>query len=63
VYEIKSKFEPSNEVIEVETYEDHRMAMAFAPLLTQQSINIKDPSVVNKSYPSFWEHVELVTDL
>jgi len=62
VYEIKSKFEPSNEVIEVETYEDHRMAMAFAPLLTHQSIKIKDPSVVNKSYPSFWEHVELVTD-
>lgn len=63
VYEIKSKFEPSNEVIEVETYEDHRMAMAFAPMLTHQSIQIKDPSVVNKSYPSFWEHVELVTDL
>ncbi|NVK84275.1 MAG: hypothetical protein HWE21_08140, partial [Cytophagia bacterium] len=58
----KSKFEPSNEVIEVETYEDHRMAMAFAPLLTHLSIKIKDPSVVNKSYPSFWEHVELVTD-
>lgn len=63
VYEIKSKFEPSEEVIEVETYEDHRMAMAFAPMLTHQSIRILDPSVVNKSYPSFWEHVELVTNL
>lgn len=63
VYEIKSKFEPSKEVIEVETYEDHRMAMAFAPMLTHQSIKINDPSVVNKSYPSFWEHVELVTDV
>jgi len=63
VYEIKSKFQPTEEIIEVETYEDHRMAMAFAPMLTHQSIRILDPSVVNKSYPSFWEHVELVTDL
>ncbi|MHA7100515.1 3-phosphoshikimate 1-carboxyvinyltransferase [Roseivirga pacifica] len=62
VWEIKSKFEPTKEIIEVETYEDHRMAMAFAPISTHQSIKILDPSVVNKSYPSFWEHVEMVRD-
>ncbi len=62
VWEIKSKFEPSEEVIEIETYEDHRMAMAFAPISTQQEIKILDPSVVNKSYPSFWDHVDLVTN-
>lgn len=61
VWEVKSKFEPSQEVIEIETYDDHRMAMAFAPICTLQKIKILNPSVVNKSYPSFWEHVDLVT--
>ena len=52
---------PSNELpksIEVETYEDHRMAMAFAPLCQIMEVTIKDPSVVEKSYPAFWEEVE-----
>lgn len=62
VWEIKSKFEPVDEVIEINTYEDHRMAMAFAPISTQQSIRINDPEVVNKSYPSFWEQYDLVTN-
>lgn len=61
VWEVKSKFEPSEEIIEVATYEDHRMAMAFAPICTHQQIKILDPSVVNKSYPSYWEHVNLAT--
>jgi 3-phosphoshikimate 1-carboxyvinyltransferase len=37
-----------------ETYEDHRMAMAFAPLATLLNIEIKNPNVVRKSYPNFW---------
>lgn len=37
------------------TYEDHRMAMAFAPLATKMDVTIEDPEVVNKSYPRFWE--------
>jgi 3-phosphoshikimate 1-carboxyvinyltransferase len=41
--------------IEIETYDDHRMAMAFAPLCLIQPIIIKHPEVVAKSYPSFWE--------
>lgn len=40
------------------TYDDHRMAMAFAPLATQTDIRIEHPEVVNKSYPSFWSHLE-----
>ena len=63
LWEIKSKYMPSEEVIEIETYDDHRMAMSFAPISTHQSIIIKDPTVVNKSYPSFWEHVELARKL
>lgn len=38
-----------------ETYEDHRMAMAFAPLAILNEIAIEDPMVVVKSYPKFWE--------
>ena len=44
--------------LEVETYDDHRMAMAFAPLSCLMDVSILDPSVVNKSYPNFWEEVE-----
>ncbi len=40
----------------VNTYGDHRMAMAFAPLsLLSGSIQIENPEVVSKSYPGFWE--------
>jgi 3-phosphoshikimate 1-carboxyvinyltransferase len=41
-----------------ETYEDHRMAMAFAPLATLMDIEIHDPKVVRKSYPTFWEDIK-----
>ncbi|WP_370299007.1 MULTISPECIES: hypothetical protein [Roseivirga] len=41
-------------------YDDHRMAMAFAPIMTRQPIIIHNPSVVNKSYPGFWEHVDKI---
>ncbi|MBI2720991.1 MAG: 3-phosphoshikimate 1-carboxyvinyltransferase [Bacteroidetes bacterium] len=41
--------------ITIQTYHDHRMAMSFAPLaLLYDNINIEDPDVVKKSYPSFW---------
>ena len=40
----------------IDTYKDHRMAMAFAPCaLTLGSIRINDPMVVTKSYPTFWD--------
>jgi 3-phosphoshikimate 1-carboxyvinyltransferase len=39
------------------TYLDHRMAMAFAPLAAHMDITIENPKVVDKSYPAFWEDV------
>lgn len=46
------------EQVEIDTYEDHRMAMAFAPLSQKTNVVIKEPSVVRKSYPGFWEEVK-----
>ena len=47
--------------IVIKTYEDHRMAMAFAPAVMQfGSIIIAEPDVVSKSYPSFWEEFQKV---
>ena len=46
------------EKIDVNTYDDHRMAMAFAPLATKMNVQIENPTVVNKSYPSFWADME-----
>jgi 3-phosphoshikimate 1-carboxyvinyltransferase len=45
----------------IETYNDHRMAMAMAPLaLTGKPLIIKNPQVVTKSYPGFWEDLKKV---
>jgi len=41
-----------------QTYKDHRMAMAFAPLATLMNVQIEDPDVTRKSYPTFWEDVK-----
>lgn len=41
-----------------DTYEDHRMAMAFAPLALYAPIGIREPAVVDKSYPAFWKDLE-----
>lgn len=49
--------EPSNDIqqnISIETYNDHRMAMAFAPLAMRVPIQIKDANVVTKSFRGFW---------
>ncbi len=52
-----TNFSSHNEII-IETYEDHRMAMGFAPLAINQDIKINDIDVVNKSYPTFWEDLK-----
>ncbi len=53
------KFIP--ERIFVNTYDDHRMAMAFAPLaLLVNEVEIEDEQVVEKSYPAFWKDLEKV---
>ncbi|MHB1106617.1 MAG: 3-phosphoshikimate 1-carboxyvinyltransferase [Lutibacter sp.] len=44
-----------NANIRIATYDDHRMAMAFAPLAVKVAIEIEDAGVVSKSYPTFWE--------
>lgn len=44
----------------IHTYEDHRMAMSFAPLAARGPIEMEDPGVVAKSYPSFWEDWNLI---
>ena len=42
----------------IDTYEDHRMAMAFAPVaLVNGSIRINNPHVVSKSYPRYWDNL------
>jgi 3-phosphoshikimate 1-carboxyvinyltransferase len=43
------------EGITISTYNDHRMAMAFAPLALKIPLSVKKAEVVSKSYPSFWE--------
>jgi 3-phosphoshikimate 1-carboxyvinyltransferase len=49
--------------VSITTYDDHRMAMAFMPLMTKTRVTIEDPEVVNKSYPSFWKHVALINSI
>jgi 3-phosphoshikimate 1-carboxyvinyltransferase len=46
--------------VAVETYNDHRMAMAFAPLAVKKPIIIKDAGVVSKSYPTFWNDLRTI---
>ena len=45
----------------IETYHDHRMALAFAPMaIAGFNFQIDDPMVVTKSYPGFWEDLKTV---
>lgn len=46
--------------VSITTYDDHRMAMAFAPLALKVPIIIKDAGVVSKSYPHFWEDIKSI---
>ena len=49
-----------NKNITIATYQDHRMAMAFAPLALKTPINIENADVVSKSYPDFWEDLKKI---
>ena len=54
----KGEFELKDS-IEIDTYNDHRIAMCFAVLGTKiGNIKIKNASVVNKSFPNFWQELE-----
>ncbi len=50
----------SNKINEttIATYNDHRMAMAFAPVALKSPIEIEDAMVVSKSYPTFWDDLK-----
>lgn len=49
---------PEGEVPRITTFGDHRMAMAFAPMVCALgAIDIEDPKVVGKSFPGFWEEL------
>ena len=50
-------FEPPKKIA-IKTYNDHRMAMSFAPFCLIREINIENPEVVEKSYPNFWKDIE-----
>jgi len=55
--------EPSNHIAAsapVDTYNDHRMAMAFAPLAVKVDFDMNDTGVVSKSYPDFWSDMQKV---
>ena len=49
-----------NSNIKIATYNDHRMAMAFAPLAIKASIVIETAEVVSKSYPNFWADLKSI---
>jgi len=55
--------EPSAKInpdISIKTYQDHRMAMAFAPLGLKTSLFIEEAEVVSKSYPTFWNDLKSI---
>lgn len=61
VLEIKEFSDVSVSDITVSTYEDHRMAMAFAPMAVKfPRLHILHPDVVSKSYPEFWQELNKV---
>ena len=49
-----------NKNISIDTYNDHRMAMAFAPMALKVPININNAGVVSKSYPDFWDDLRKI---
>lgn len=53
--------QPSDKIksdVAIDTYNDHRMAMAFAPLALKTDLFINDAEVVSKSYPDFWKDLK-----
>lgn len=59
VYKLDCSEKQIPDRIFVNTYDDHRMAMAFAPLaLVVPEVEIEDADVVEKSYPAFWKDLE-----
>ncbi|MFN3951917.1 MAG: 3-phosphoshikimate 1-carboxyvinyltransferase [Thermaurantimonas sp.] len=57
--EIRGKIQPVTHM-QISTYGDHRMAMAFAPIGLLYPVEIQNPGVVSKSYPTFWADLRRV---
>ena len=53
-----TRCEPQKHAV-IDTYEDHRMALSFAPLGLLKPIVINNPQVVTKSYPRFWDDLKM----
>jgi 3-phosphoshikimate 1-carboxyvinyltransferase len=61
VYKLDCSEKQIPEHVFINTYDDHRMAMAFAPLaLVIPQVEVEDADVVEKSYPAFWTDLEKV---
>ena len=61
ISDVDLKLNVSTEIkkgIAIDTYQDHRMAMAFAPLALRTQLFINEAEVVSKSYPDFWKDME-----
>jgi 3-phosphoshikimate 1-carboxyvinyltransferase len=56
---ISPEFLKPSQISSVKTYDDHRMAMAFAPLALFNSVSIEDEGVVAKSYPNYWKDLKI----
>ena len=59
-YREKGLSEKINPNVTINTYQDHRMAMAFAPLAIRVPLVINEPMVVTKSFPTFWKDIAKV---
>ena len=57
-----TKFFEPNENTFIETYDDHRMAMSFAPFCLIKALTIENKNAVEKSYPQFWDDFQTVTE-
>ncbi|KEY18668.1 3-phosphoshikimate 1-carboxyvinyltransferase [Kaistella antarctica] len=57
-----TKFFEPNQTTFIETYDDHRMAMSFAPFCLIKDLTIENDQVVDKSYPQFWADFAQVLD-
>lgn len=57
-YTVEGKAQKPDEVPDFDTYKDHRMAMAFAPLGMLFPVLVNEPDVVSKSYPGYWKDLQ-----
>lgn len=63
-YEVRSAtLSATTEPVRINTYDDHRMAMAFAPIAMLRPVIIEEPGVVAKSYPSFWDDFKKIVTI